>query len=638
MDMTGVPSSEQAPPQTKKITYKFKLMTKTLLLMALWLTATVFAGNATAQTGTDGGLTTILDEKFDAFTEGSEDEPATTDISSFSSGKLGSTLTGWSGRKIYEAGGMLKVDNGGQLQTARYDLSANGGIVKITMKVKSLAYYGTAIDCRIGYNTSEQILLDGAEWHTVSLVMEKGTSSAYVRIAPYSILEGFLIDELKIETGPNLIKAPEAKQPSVANGTSFNASWSKVSNAKDYLLDVYTKTANGTKEYLTQDQAVTGTSATVDGLTANTTYYYTVRARKDNGAVSDYSNEIEVVKVITELAAPVATEPTNLSQEGFTANWEAVADATSYIVTLKKTETLATAREAEVLSEGFDKVNLGTLSSIEYGKTEEYIDAYTTLPGWYAISHAFAKGHLVLSPFGETAASLTTPSLDLSAAQGAFKLHLNLSEQAFGTVYEGGEVTVNVFKGKDEVEKQTFTVAKGFSDYTLDFTKGSDDTYVQISYGGSRKVFIDSISISQELAAGDQLTTLQEKKESEDTHADFTVNLDDDNSIYTYTVQAEGRTVEGGEIVSIVSEASNAISFSLPTTGIFQTGSQEGFSAFTQGGSLVVTLPTAANVRIFAADGRLVKTLTGQAGNNYVTLSSGLYIIEANGQTAKVVL
>ena len=73
-------------------------MKQKLLMLAMLFVA--FAMGATAQ---DDNVTVVLDENFDSFTEGSEDEPATTDISSYSSGKLSKKLTGWSGSKVYEA-------------------------------------------------------------------------------------------------------------------------------------------------------------------------------------------------------------------------------------------------------------------------------------------------------------------------------------------------------------------------------------------------------------------------------------------------------------------------------------------------------------------------------------------------------
>lgn len=74
-------------------------MTKRLLLSALF--ATVFALFSYAQDNNDE-LTTVFSENFDAFTEGSEDAPGTTDISGYT-GKLKKTI-GWNGSKVYEAG------------------------------------------------------------------------------------------------------------------------------------------------------------------------------------------------------------------------------------------------------------------------------------------------------------------------------------------------------------------------------------------------------------------------------------------------------------------------------------------------------------------------------------------------------
>lgn len=612
-------------------------MTKKLLLMALGLWATAFAAHTAAQTGDEGTTVTIAEEKFDAFTEGTEQEPGTTDISSFSSGKLDKELPGWSGRKVYEAGGKLKVDNGGYLQTARYDLSANDGMVKLTMKVKSLAAYGTAIDYRVGYNTAEQIMLPDDEWHTVSVILEKGNSSSYIRLAPYMVLEGFLIDELTIETSDQLIKAPEAKQPTKADGASFTATWSKVTNAKDYLVDVYSKDANGEKVYFTKDYAVSKTSAVLEGLNPGTTYYYTVRARKANGAVSDFSNEVEVVKVISKVDAPKVLPATNLTPTSFTANWEGVADATGYIVDLKKTETLAESRQATILSENFDKVDKGTLANVEFGKSEEYIDAYTELPGWYAVAHCYAKGYIGLSPYTGNEASITTPAVNLSAANGAFNLHVNMAETIYGKPTKDGQVTVTLYNGEEKVEEQTVTLEEGFKEYVLSFTKGTNNSFIEIAYNGSNKVFIDTLAVTQQLNEGDSFTTLVEKKETTDTHADFTVQPSAGNVVYAYSVQAEGRTVVDGEIASIVSETSAEQEVKLPLSAISQTQATGSLKAYVQDNHVVVVLPQADNIKVFAANGQQIATIAGKAGANTVAAPKGLLMITNGKETVKVV-
>ena len=182
--------------------------------------------------------TVILDESFDAFTEGSEETPGTTDISVGYSGKLRTTLSGWTGKSIYEAGGKLKIADGGYLQTARYNMSANSGVVKITARVKMLASTGGILKVSLGYTTVGQVAVYDNKWTDVSVIAAGGTSSSYVRVEPYLVFEGLLIDNLKIETSPDMFPAPEAYQPTQADGTSFTAKWSRVKGATSYLLDV----------------------------------------------------------------------------------------------------------------------------------------------------------------------------------------------------------------------------------------------------------------------------------------------------------------------------------------------------------------------------------------------------------------
>lgn len=111
-------------------------------------------------------VTTVLDESFAAFTEGSEAEPATTDISSGLTNKLGTTLIGWSGRYVYEAGGMLKIGDGGNLQTARYDMKANKGVIKISMRVRSYDESGAMFAIAVNYNTKVTDFVFDNKWQT----------------------------------------------------------------------------------------------------------------------------------------------------------------------------------------------------------------------------------------------------------------------------------------------------------------------------------------------------------------------------------------------------------------------------------------------------------------------------------------
>ncbi|MCB0806831.1 MAG: fibronectin type III domain-containing protein [Bacteroidales bacterium] len=109
-------------------------------------------------------------------------------------------------------------------------------------------------------------------------------------------------------------------QPATNIGTnSFYANWLYVAGATSYKLDVNTQSNFGGTIILSNED-VTNEYRFITGLTGGTTYYY--RVRSYNGNSSENSS---VVSVKTICNAPVATAATGVTQDEFTANWNAPA-------------------------------------------------------------------------------------------------------------------------------------------------------------------------------------------------------------------------------------------------------------------------------------------------------------------------
>ena len=115
-----------------------------------------------------------------------------------------------------------------------------------------------------------------------------------------------------------LVDAP-AILPATEVGTSnFDANWSAVSQATNYLFDASTAHSFGSFLDGYHDRSVwPSTSCTVTNLAPNTPYYYRVRA-ETTSFVSVYS----AVQGVTNLPrAPLVQEATELATNQFKANW-----------------------------------------------------------------------------------------------------------------------------------------------------------------------------------------------------------------------------------------------------------------------------------------------------------------------------
>lgn len=580
----------------------------------------------------------IFSEDFTAFTEGSENEPATTDISSGYTNKLSSTLTGWSGKYVYEAGGMLKIGDSGKLTTARYNMSANSGVVKISLRVRSYSEAGMMLKISLGYSTSKQIFLYDNEWHNVEFITAGGSSISSISIEPSYTFDGMLIDKFEVTTSADFFPAPDPYQPSRADGKSFTASWKRVSGATSYLLDVYSKKDNGDKEYLLKDENVTTTSKSVTGLDETKKYFFTVRATNGT-AISDYSDEIEVVKVISEIATPKALNATNVTANGFTANWNAVQDANSYLISVIKRSKITTAGEYEMISDDFSGVKIGSLSDVEFATISGYLDSYTKVPGWSAENPAFAAGYIALAPFGSSAASITSPYIDLSSDNGALKAIINMAEMNYGTDYEGGTVTVSLLDEDGKaIESQNVTMTKGFKDYVINFTKGSDVSAVKVSYNGSKKIFIDSFAIKQNLAVGYTLNSFEQTIEAEGTSVDVNVSepLVFDKTSYAYDVIAVGRTVSSGDIVDITSDSSNVIEVML-SSSVEQNVAAKTAKLFRANGALTIETAKACEVEVYSLSGAILSKATVAEGVSTIDLpTNDIVIVKIDNKAVKL--
>ena len=145
-----------------------------------------------------------------------------------------------------------------------------------------------------------------------------------------------------VKTLPCTPAGPKAQPATNVTASGFTAHWHSVSGAIDYRLDVSTSNTFTTYVPGYHDLNVGNlTSFPVIGLSANTHYYYRVRAY--NGcATSPNSNVRSVQTLPCTPAAPNAQNATNVTASGFTAHWSSVNGAIDYRLDVSTTNTFTT--------------------------------------------------------------------------------------------------------------------------------------------------------------------------------------------------------------------------------------------------------------------------------------------------------
>ncbi len=613
-------------------------MTKSLhFLLAFLLCAVSFSAKAE-----NSEITTVLNADFTQFTEGSPTSPV--DFPSYGTGSFTQFFPSWFVSKIAKAGGAVLIRDGGYLQTSYLNLSANNGTSKITVRVKIIDSYGGGVKISAGYSSAgstTKIIEQSGEWIDVVAILSGGTSSSRVKIEPILAASGILVESLKVEQSPSFIAAPTANQPSVADGTSFTASWSSVSGATEYFIDVYSYNSNNEKVYFIKNMNCGNSrSKVITDLDPATTYYYVVRS--SNGtASSENSNEIEVVKVISSIDTPIVSDAT-VSNGKATISWQPVENAESYVVNIYRHTTLTSDTETDVFSDDFSKVNVGALDQVEF--TFGYkLDQYTKSPGWDGEELALAAGYIVLSPYTGSVGSLLSPILNLSSNNGVFTVSCNLLEGAYGIEREGGTVTFKLLDADgNEIESKEYTLTKGAKIYSAEFTKGTDGCRIGVYYPGttSYKLFIDDFTIRQMKKAGDVIDELIAEEATDETSFSFDYTAEDNVKI-GYTVYSVGRTVSGGKLTELYSDPSEE-KFVSETASIGDIDSDSDNSvkiAVIAKGVIEVTTDTASAFAIYDLNGRLLNS--GHVADGTSTIScnaSGIVIVKVADKSVKVTL
>ena len=233
-----------------------------------------------------------------------------------------------------------------------------------------------------------------------------------------------------------------AASNSSSNG--FTAIWQNtVTNATGYKVNVY---SNKLKNLVTS-ATISNPSAlslAITGLQADSTYTYGVVGLGDNLTYSDGLILMASAPVITNLAAPIVSGPSNVSLTGsFTANWAAVNNASSYDVIIYDATSTQVGTPINVVAGtlSLDVSGLNTNTSYTYTVTAKgdgvlhftsvpsapvYVSIYTGLNNLSENSSITASGKTILTSEIGLFQVYNLQGSKIMETQGVNKLDTNL--------------------------------------------------------------------------------------------------------------------------------------------------------------------------------------------------------------------
>lgn len=222
---------------------------------------------------------------------------------------------------------------------------------------------------------------------------------------------------------------------------------------------------------------------------------------------------------ITNIATPEVLPATEVTEEGFTANWKAVSGAETYTVLVYEPIQITKAGDYAILDENFNLVSEG--STIEpFFPEEAFVELsdydWTYTPDWQGFWPVFAKGMV--------GGIIYSPYIDLTHNNGEYTVNFTV------VGYGGAEVRL-ASEGTTSEEKRFILTETGANYLTATFTNGSHDTYLKFTdYGITDDPdgdymgyydFLDEIQVVQTLQAGDEALRLVSSTESSRNYAKF---------------------------------------------------------------------------------------------------------------------
>lgn len=601
--------------------------------------------------------------------------------------------SGWGGGYIYPAGGTVAIanpDEPGHLNTCMMDLSGNDQIAFVqfdmrtddgqpdqTVIVEGAETFNMAPSWRVLGGSQ----IDGisSEWKTYTLMFQNAGAYSMFNIFHPQMTQGealgnIYVDNFRVYQVNPYVKMPTLYGHSYYTGESFNVSWSKVENADHYLLNVYwvDETNGNAKMYAAENQSVSDTTFTVNGIISGKNYYYVVQSVDAAG----HKSFEPTPKLICDLEAPKDLTATDINQDNgtFTASWEAAPSAERYNYWAYCDRKATQDGPMRLTDEDFTGVKCpdGTLGEgFGYSMTEaEWKETSVTNPSYFSMDNYViqpinqggwvAKNGFPLSDgcikvdgyqyvYNNSDAGLISPELDLSKNGGKITINVDLWGDTETIQYEDGskvdytaQCVVALFNW--DPAKNDFTQAEliyvkdlnsSWQNRTIELTKGTDRSIIGLYCVGSpANLFFDNLKIDQDYKAGETFVDpIVYHRWWEGTSVDVQIPIRGNLGNITHRVTAIKGNPETGAIVESSPSDTEYVG-RYESTDVKSVNLLSKANVRVEGQTIVVN--GNGLVQVYTLDGALVAKAEAN-GQARITVPSGAYIVKTNNESVKVV-
>lgn len=600
--------------------------------------------------------------------------------------------SGWGGAYIYPAGGTVAIGNGdepGHLNTCMMDLSGNDQIAFVqfdmrtddgqpdqTVIVEGAETFNMAPSWRV--LGASQIDGISSEWKTYTLMFQNaGAYSLFNIFHPQKqgeALCNIYVDNFRVYQVNPYVKMPTLYGHSYYTGESFNVSWSKVENADHYLLNVYwiDETNGNAKMYAAENQSVSDTTFTVNGIISGKNYYYVVQSVDAAG----HKSFEPTPKLICDLEAPKDLTATDINQDNgtFTASWEAAPSAERYNYWAYCDRKATQDGPMRLTDEDFTGVKCpdGTLGEgWGYSMTEaEWKETSVTNPSYFSMDNYViqpinqggwvAKNGFPLADgcikvdgyqyvYNNSDAGLISPELDLSKNGGKITINVDLWGDTETLQYEDGskvdytaQCAVALFNwdpAKNDFAQAELIYVKdlnsSWQNRTIELTKGTDRSIIGLYCVGSpANLFFDNLKIDQDYKAGETFVDpIVYHRWWEGTSVDVQIPIRGNLGNITHRVTAIKGNPETGAIVESLPSDTEFVG-RYESTDVKSVNLLSKANVRVEGQTIVVN--GNGLVQVYTLDGALVAKAEAN-GQARITVPSGAYIVKTNNESVKVV-